>query len=122
MTIKNNNEKQTVSSSHRLQQAAGVLFLLIQFFLLTSCLQAPREPVLLSSKHFSSIDEENPATLSFQVTGVGPILVHVFGHEVEFESRIIDAQGSVLNEARLPYVRMGPVYQLLESDQATGQN
>jgi CHAT domain-containing protein len=75
----------------------------------------------LQSKHFSSISEENPLSLSFQASGTGPILVHVSANEAEFESRIIDALGRSLNEARLPYIRTGPVYQLLDADQHTGQ-
>lgn len=108
------------SSFHQLRFTVGVLFALVQLIFLTACQLEPSAPILLQSKHFSSISAENPVTLSFQASGTNPVLVHVFGNEAEFESRIIDAQGRVINEARLPYIRTGPVYQLLMVDQQTG--
>ena len=121
MTIKNNSELQASTSSRQLGRVTGGLFLLILFILLTACQPDPQELTLLQSKQFSSISDEKPVSLSFQANGAGPVLVQVFGHEAEFESRIIYVQGHTLNQARLPYIRTGPVYQLLETEAAMGR-
>lgn len=119
--IKNRGKKQGSFDLHRLRRVAGYAILLFQFILLSACQPAPSEPVLLESIQSVPISKDRPATLSFLASGTGPILIQVNGFEVEFESRAIDAEGRILNEARLPYLRSGQVFQLLDPKPAEAQ-
>ncbi|MGB5292667.1 MAG: CHAT domain-containing protein, partial [Lysobacterales bacterium] len=96
-------------------------FLVALCALLSACNSSPQEPGLLHSIQQAPISKEVPVTLSFRANGAGPVLVQVIGHEVELDSLISDTQGHELNRARLPYIRLGPVYQLLGADKINGE-
>lgn len=119
--IKNRGKKQGSFDLCRLRRFAGYSILLIQFILLSACQPAPLEPVLLQFKQSVPISANSPVTLAFETGDSGSLLIQVTGFEVEFESRILDAHGQILNAARLPYIRTGPVYQLLEANQVSGE-
>lgn len=49
------------------------------------------------------------------------LLVRVEGYEVAFESSVVARSGETLSVARLPYLRAGPVFHVIESQAADGR-
>jgi hypothetical protein len=101
-----------VASLHRL-----IFNLSLALFLMASlpaCDRTTQSPEHIASYTFSQLTLNEPIGFVLQHSEKPVLLVRVEGHETAFESRLIAADGKELSRVRLPYLRVGPVFHVLE--------
>ncbi len=81
---------------------------------LSACERAAQDPRPIATYTFSQLTRNEPVGFQLQHSEEPLLLVRIDGHETAFESRLLTADGSDLSAARLPYLRTGPVYHVIE--------
>lgn len=100
------------ASLRRLNQI--ILLALLMMAGLAACNQKTQPPKLLTSYTFPQLSENKPIGMQVAETNEPSLLIRVEGYETAFESSLSSADGSHLSVARLPYLRVGPVFHVIE--------
>ncbi len=90
-----------------------VLFGVLLVVLLAGCGQKASAPTLIWSVSDQVITDQTPLRFEIrQHTGV-PLLIKISGYEAEYKATFVDSNSLTSNSARLPYIRLGPLYQFI---------
>lgn len=79
----------------------------------------PLEPV--TDYTFSHLTTNEAVSVRIEEFEEAALLVRVEGFETAFESRLLDNAGNVVSAVRLPYLRAGPVFHVIDRKSAGGE-
>ena len=84
---------------------------------LSACDPVVQPPGPIASFTFSQLVPSEPIGFQLAESQEPVLLVRVEGTEAAFESSLLDANGKTISTARLPYLRVGPVFHIIEHQQ-----
>ena len=84
--------------------------------ILAGCHQGPGEPILVKRLTYDQLALETAVELEVAADSERPTLIKIRGHEVEYETRILNADGEAIRSSYLPYNRLTPHYLVLKSE------
>jgi len=87
---------------------------------LTACGPDTRSPDPIAYYTFSQLVPNEPVGFQLDQSDQPILLIRVEGYETAFESRVLAGDGQELSVARLPYLRAGLVFHVLELDPDDG--
>jgi hypothetical protein len=100
-----------LSTGWRIPAALAALF---TAFALNGCGESTEPLAPVSSFTFSELNRNEAVGFELSESGEPLLLVRVDGNETAFESRVSAPGGEVLSAARLPYLRAGPIFHVVE--------
>jgi len=87
---------------------------------LAACDTTSSIPKPLETHQYTDLTTNKPIVIDLPPVEASALMIQIEGYETEFESQLVNSEGTTSSTGRLPYIRTGPILHLVDTASAGG--